>query len=77
MELERDYDYEGDDERCHFNKTMVKAVVNGGVTLPTNETQMAQWLLKNGPISIGINANAMQVSPPINSTIHSVFKRYV
>jgi len=60
LELERDYDYEGDDERCHFNKTMVKAVVKGGVTLPTNETQMAQWLLKNGPISIGINANAMQ-----------------
>jgi len=60
LELEKDYEYEGDDEKCHFNKSMVRAVVTGGVTMPTNETQMAQWLLKNGPISIGINANAMQ-----------------
>ena len=34
--------------------------VTGGVKISTNETEMAQWLLKNGPISIGINANAMQ-----------------
>ena len=48
------------DEKCHFDKAKVEVEVMGGVKISTNETQMAQWLLKNGPISIGINANAMQ-----------------
>ena len=48
------------EEKCHFNKSLVHANVTGGVKLPKNETKLAQWLLKNGPISIGINANAMQ-----------------
>ena len=34
--------------------------VSGGVELPQNETQIAQWLVKNGPIAIGLNAFAMQ-----------------
>lgn len=34
--------------------------VIGGVEVSKNETEMAQWLIQNGPISIGINANAMQ-----------------
>ena len=60
LELEDDYKYEGDDETCHFNKAKVEVEVSGGVKLPTNETAMAAWLLQNGPISIGINANGMQ-----------------
>jgi cathepsin F len=61
LETEKDYPYEGDDEKCHFNKSDVIVTVQGALNITKNETQMAQWLYKNGPISIGINANAMQV----------------
>lgn len=62
LEGENDYPYEGADDKCEFKKDKVKVYINGSVTISTNETEMAQWLVKNGPISIGINANAMQVS---------------
>lgn len=39
---------------------MILSQVVGGVEISKNETEMAQWLISNGPISIGINANAMQ-----------------
>nr|CAD7396221.1 unnamed protein product [Timema poppensis] len=60
LENEVDYPYEGEGEQCHFNKSEVQVTVSGGVNITSNETQMAQWLVKNGPISIAINANAMQ-----------------
>ena len=60
LETEEDYGYDGEDEACKFNRTRVAARVSGGVEIGKNETQMAQWLLKNGPISVGLNANAMQ-----------------
>jgi cathepsin F len=61
LETESSYPYDGKGETCKFEKSSVRAVITGGVELPKNETAMAQWLVKNGPISIGINANAMQV----------------
>jgi len=60
LETEADYKYDGADEKCHFEKSKVKATITGGVSIPKNETQMAQWLFKNGPISVGLNAAAMQ-----------------
>lgn len=60
LELESDYPYDGRNEKCHFDKTMARVKVVSGVNITTNETQMQQWLVQNGPISIGINANAMQ-----------------
>ena len=60
LETEKDYKYDAKDETCHFDKSKVKATVSGGVKISTNETEMAQWLFKNGPISIGLNAAAMQ-----------------
>ena len=38
-----------------------KVTVNGSVELPADEVALAKWLTANGPISIGINANALQV----------------
>jgi len=60
LELETDYPYEAENEKCHFKKNLAKVQLASAVNITSNETQMAQWLVKNGPISIGINANAMQ-----------------
>lgn len=60
LELESEYPYSAKAGQCHFNKTMSHVKVTGAVDLPKNETAMAQWLIENGPLSIGINANAMQ-----------------
>ncbi|XP_053613978.1 uncharacterized protein LOC128677282 [Plodia interpunctella] len=60
LELENDYPYEGSDDKCSFNKTKARVFISGAVNITSNETDMAKWLVKNGPISIGINANAMQ-----------------
>jgi len=60
LETEQAYPYDGKNEKCSFKTDLAKAQVTGFVEVPKNETQMAAWLMKNGPISIGINANAMQ-----------------
>jgi hypothetical protein len=67
--------YDGKDEACQYNRSSVAVRVAGGLEISTDETDMAkvgpgdgwlaltahlQWLLKNGPISVGLNANAMQ-----------------
>ncbi|XP_050067983.1 uncharacterized protein LOC126556639 [Anopheles maculipalpis] len=61
LELEDDYPYEAKAQKtCHFNKTLSHVQVKGAVDMPKNETFIAQYLVKNGPIAIGLNANAMQ-----------------
>lgn len=61
LETERDYPYQGYlSEGCAYNRSLAKVTIDSYVVLPSNETQIAQWLVKNGPISIGLNAAAMQ-----------------
>ncbi|XP_044747094.1 uncharacterized protein LOC123308498 [Coccinella septempunctata] len=60
LEEEKDYPYDARDESCHLNKTLVRVELAGAVNISQDETEMAKWLVKNGPISIAINANAMQ-----------------
>jgi len=60
LETEKDYSYEGENEKCSLDKSKIKVKISGAVDISKNETQMAQWLIVNGPMSIGLNANAMQ-----------------
>ncbi|VEN63981.1 unnamed protein product [Callosobruchus maculatus] len=60
LETEEDYPYEAENEKCHFVKSKSKVQLSGAVNISHDETDMAKWLVKNGPIAIAINANAMQ-----------------
>ncbi|CAH1388899.1 unnamed protein product [Nezara viridula] len=60
LELEKDYPYSGRDDQCHFNSSEVRVSITSSMNISNDETDMAKWLVANGPISIGINANAMQ-----------------
>jgi cathepsin F len=53
LETEDAYPYEGEDDKCSFNKTMAKVQISSAVNISSDETEMAQWLVRNGPISIG------------------------
>ncbi|XP_055382789.1 putative cysteine proteinase CG12163 isoform X2 [Condylostylus longicornis] len=59
LELESEYPYEAHKDKCSIDKSKIRVKVKGGIDFPKNETAMALWLVKNGPISIGLNANAM------------------
>ncbi|XP_063707481.1 putative cysteine proteinase CG12163 isoform X2 [Culicoides brevitarsis] len=60
IELESEYPYSAHREKCEFDSSKVHARVKGAVDLPKNETAIAQFLVQNGPISVGLNAAAMQ-----------------
>ncbi|KAG8563523.1 hypothetical protein GDO81_016114 [Engystomops pustulosus] len=60
LESEQDYSYLGHKERCSFSTTKVSAYINSSVEIPKDETQIAAWLAEKGPISIALNAFAMQ-----------------
>ncbi|XP_053575946.1 cathepsin F [Bombina bombina] len=60
LESENDYSYHGHKEACSFATDKVSAYINSSVEIPKDETQIAAWLAQNGPISIALNAFAMQ-----------------
>lgn len=62
LELENEYPYTAHQSKsCNFNRTMSHVRVSGAIDFKEkDEDGMAKWLTLNGPISIGINANAMQ-----------------
>ncbi|XP_068922513.1 cathepsin F isoform X2 [Petaurus breviceps papuanus] len=60
LETEKDYGYEGHKEHCNFAPDKARAYINSSVDLSRDEEELAAWLAENGPISIALNAFAMQ-----------------
>ncbi|XP_077388430.1 cathepsin F [Festucalex cinctus] len=60
LELESDYSYTGHKQRCDFTSRKVAAYINSSVELSKDENEIAAWLAENGPISVALNAFAMQ-----------------
>lgn len=61
LELEKDYNYDGEDEPCTIDKSKERVFVNNWVQVHKGkEDQMAAALVKYGPLAIGINAMFMQ-----------------
>ncbi|KAK1399287.1 Cysteine proteinase [Heracleum sosnowskyi] len=60
LEREKDYPYTGKDGKCKFDKTKVAASVANYSVVSIDEDQIAANLVKNGPLSVGINAAWMQ-----------------
>lgn len=61
LEFESDYPYTAHRDKCHYNSSLSRVQVSGVIDFKHgDEDGMAKWLTQNGPISIGINANAMQ-----------------
>lgn len=60
LESEDAYPYHAQKEKCQYKPALRRIGVKGAVDLPKDEESIAKYLVANGPISIGLNANAMQ-----------------
>ncbi|KAI5747979.1 hypothetical protein M8J77_020626 [Diaphorina citri] len=60
LEGEKDYPYKGSNRACHLNKEEIRVKIQSYVNVSSDETEMAKYLVKNGPMAVAINANAMQ-----------------
>uniref|UniRef100_A0A672ZUE1 Cathepsin F n=1 Tax=Sphaeramia orbicularis TaxID=375764 RepID=A0A672ZUE1_9TELE len=60
LETESDYSYTGRKQRCDFTSGKVAAYINSSVELSKDEKEIAAWLAENGPVSVALNAFAMQ-----------------
>ncbi|XP_041653105.1 cathepsin F isoform X2 [Cheilinus undulatus] len=60
LETESDYSYTGHKQKCDFSNRKVAAYINSSVELSKDEGEIAAWLAENGPISVALNAFAMQ-----------------
>ncbi|KAE9590027.1 hypothetical protein Lal_00037743 [Lupinus albus] len=60
LEEESSYPYTGQRGECKFDQEKVAARVTNFTNIPLDESQIAAYLVKHGPLAIGINAIFMQ-----------------
>jgi len=60
IESESDYSYTGMDGTCQFNKKKSVAKVSNWTMVSGDETQMATFLVKNGPVAVAVDAEEWQ-----------------
>ncbi|XP_029368247.1 cathepsin F [Echeneis naucrates] len=60
LETETDYSYTGQKQTCDFATNKVAAYINSSMELSKDEKEIAAWLAENGPVSVALNAFAMQ-----------------
>lgn len=60
LEKEADYQYTGRDGQCKFDANKLVVKVSNFTEVPVDEAQMGAYLVKYGPLAVGINAAFMQ-----------------
>ncbi|OON17611.1 papain family cysteine protease, partial [Opisthorchis viverrini] len=60
LQLSIDYPYVASQQACKFNPKQAVAFVNGFAALPRNEQLIAEYLHRNGPLSLGLNAHTLK-----------------
>uniref|UniRef100_A0A3B3XAZ8 Cathepsin F n=1 Tax=Poecilia mexicana TaxID=48701 RepID=A0A3B3XAZ8_9TELE len=60
LETETDYSYKGHKQTCDFTDRKVAAYINSSLEISKDEKDIAAWLAEKGPISVALNAFAMQ-----------------
>uniref|UniRef100_A0A8C6WJD0 Cathepsin F n=1 Tax=Neogobius melanostomus TaxID=47308 RepID=A0A8C6WJD0_9GOBI len=60
VETENDYSYTGHKQKCDFTSGKVVAYINSSVEIDKDEKEIAAWLAEHGPLSVALNAFAMQ-----------------
>lgn len=60
LELADDYPYLGFQEQCELDHRKLVVQVNGSIVIPKDENQIAEYLYKHGPLSVGINVSPLQ-----------------
>lgn len=60
LEEESSYPYTGERGECKFDPEKIAVKITNFTNIPADENQIAAYLVKNGPLAMGVNAIFMQ-----------------